>query len=256
MIITSKSNKLVKQIEALKQKKYRQKRKEYMVEGIKPVHDALEANAPVTQICVSQSYDNANGTNGFESYPYMVFSDDVFSSMCCTKTPQGILACIAMEEKNLADSPCGFYLYCDGVSDPGNAGTIIRIADACGCDAVLFSPNSVDIYSDKTIRASMGSFFHLPILEGVFPQWLEERKDKGYKIVGGILSETSVPYTNLVMQPPVVIVVGNEANGITDSVQSLCTDRAIIPIYGKAESLNVGVAAAVLCYEVRRQEGK
>lgn len=253
MIITSKSNQRYKQIESLKMKKYRFLYQQYVVEGINPVQDAIHAHAPIVSIAVSETFYRERGMDDFSCYTVDIFSDSLFHAISCTKTPQGVLACVAMEEKTLPQKEDAFYLFCDGISDPGNAGTIIRLADACGCDAVLFSENSVDIYSDKTIRASMGSFFHLPVMHHVSAEWLAEKKREHFRIVGGILSADSVAYTNVAMRFPLIIVVGNEANGISAAVQALCTDQAIIPIYGKAESLNVGVAAAVMCYEARRQ---
>jgi rRNA methylases len=251
MTITSKSNKIVKLVNSLKLKKYRTTYQKFLVEGASSVHDALVSQADIDFVCVSESYS-------FDmecKVPIYQVKDEIFEGMSCTKSPQGILACVTMRKQEILPKSDRFYLFCDEVNDPGNAGTIIRTADACGCDAVLFSKNSVDIYSDKTIRASMGSFFHVPVLDNVEKDWLSDMKNKGYRVAGGILDEDSESYTQADFTAPIILVVGNEANGVSDTVKQICTQKVVIPIFGKAESLNVAVAAALLCYEVKRRQG-
>jgi len=251
-MITSKTNKICKLVNSLKMKKYRVECQQFLVEGTSSVHDALVAHANVEFVCINENYTHGED---FGHVPVYQVKDEIFASMSCTKNPQGILACVTMQRQEIPEKNDGFYLFCDEVNDPGNAGTIIRTADACGCDAVLFSENCVDIYSDKTIRASMGSFFHLPVLDNVPKEWLCDMKNKGYRVAGGILDEDSLDYTEADLVSPIILVVGNEANGISDAVKQMCTQKVIIPIFGKAESLNVSIAAALLCYEVRRRQG-
>ena len=145
-----------------------------------------------------------------------------------------------------------FYIYCDHLQDPGNLGTVIRTADAAGAGGVLLSEGCADLYSPKTVRASMGSFFYINVMTDVGEETLKEYADKGFAIYGGALHSDSIPYTEADFTKPCIIVIGNEANGISGGVLRLC--RCVkIPIMGKAESLNAGVAAAVLMYEALRQ---
>lgn len=252
--IASTSNAKYKYIKSLLKKKGRAENREYTAEGIKSVRDALTAGK-VHCIAVSQSfYENeAFDYGGAEVY---VVKDEIFPQLCDTQTPQGIIAVAAMNSEKPRFDREKVYIYCDCVTDPGNAGTIIRTADASGCGGVVFSKGCVDIYSPKTVRASMGSFFHTDITDGADVSLLEKLKKDGFNIICGALGENTVNYTSVDMTVPTVIVIGNEANGVSREVMDVCDVCVKIPIYGAAESLNAGVAAAVIMYEAARQREK
>lgn len=250
--ITSASNPRYKTIKSLALKKDRLKRREFTVEGIKSVHDAINAGADIDRIAVSDTFFK---TSSFE-YPSDVhilkMSDQLFNKLCDTETPQGILAVIKM--KSLPDfipDVSKDYIYCDGVKDPGNLGTIIRTADAAGMGGVLLSPGCADPYNPKTVRSSMGSFFAIDIIKINGLEILKQFKAKNFSIIGGALTENTIDYRNADYTKPCVLIVGNEADGISDEVLELCTPVKI-PIIGKAESLNVSVAAGILLYEIVR----
>ena len=179
-------------------------------------------------------------------------ADGVFEKMCDTKAPQGILAVVKMDGNDFKLDLSKSYIYCDNLNDPGNLGTIIRTADATGFDGVLLSQGCVDLYSPKTVRSSMGSFFNMKVMKNVTHKQLAQYKEMGFQLIGGALNENTVDYRSADMTKPTVIVIGNEANGISDEVMKMCK-CVKIPILGKAESLNAGVAAAVLMYELVRQ---
>jgi len=141
----------------------------------------------------------------------------------------------------------------DDVRDPGNLGTIIRTAEAAGMSAVLLSPECVDIYSPKVVRASMGSYFNIDIIPDVTVEDLERFKSDGVKLIGGALGDNTLDYREADYSLPIAIVVGNEANGISEEVLKLC-QCVKIPIYGKAESLNVSIASGILIYEIFRNK--
>ena len=128
----------------------------------------------------------------------------------------------------------------------------MRIADAAGFDGVLLSDGCVDLYSPKTVRSSMGSFFNMRVVTGVSYEKLSEYKNSGFQLIGGALGDNTIDYRSTDMKKPTIIIVGNEANGISEDVQKMC-QCVKIPILGKAESLNAGVAAAILMYELVRQ---
>ena len=173
--------------------------------------------------------------------------------MCDTKAPQGILAVVKIEdETDFTPNTEKSYIYCDCINDPGNLGTIIRTADAAGFDGVLLSDGCVDLYSPKTVRSSMGSFFNMRVVTGVSYEKLSEYKNSGFQLIGGALGDNTIDYRSANMKKPTIIIVGNEANGISEDVQKMC-QCVKIPILGKAESLNAGVAAAILMYELVRQ---
>jgi TrmH family RNA methyltransferase len=144
----------------------------------------------------------------------------------------------------------------DSLQDPGNLGTIIRTADGVGAAGVLLLGPCVDLYNPKTIRATMGSFFALPVVQcdddtAAF-QWLE---NNGVQIVAGSPKAT-VLYDEIDYRPSTCFVIGNEAHGIREDVLSYVDESVKIPILGKADSLNAAVAAAVLLYEAVRQRLK
>lgn len=244
--ITSAKNETYKFIKSLKTKKARTKSGKYIVEGIKSVGDAIAAGADIDFIVFSSDFEKVP-----ENYPAYRVAAEIFSGLCDTETPQGIMAVLNIPERNQI---CGeLCLFCDRITDPGNMGTIIRICDAVGC-SLLLSEGCVDIYNPKTVRASMGSFFHTNIVLDVQTDELIKLKDDGWRIIGGALSENIVDYRKEDYSGKTVIVVGNEANGIGEEILSLCDALVKIQIWGEAESLNVGVAAALLLYEAKRNQ--
>ena len=251
MVITSASNSVYKYIKSLQDKKYRKKYNEYTVEGIKSVHDALNSDRRVKKIVLSEGFvpEYAIPTD----IEIITVAQALFSRLCDTQTPQGIAAVIGMEEKkSFIPDLRKAYIYCDGINDPGNLGTIIRTADAAGFGGVLLSKGTVDLYSPKTVRASMGSFFNIDIVTELDAEFLRECKTVGFELYGGALNDNTIDYRNADMKKPTIVRVGNEANGLSKEVMGMC--RCVkIPILGKAESLNASVAAAILMYELVSQ---
>ena len=146
-----------------------------------------------------------------------------------------------------------FLAVLDKIQDPGNAGTIIRTADAVGCTGIVALEGTVDLFSDKTVRSSMGSLFHLPIVarathEDLFSYMRENR----ISCFASMLDKTAVPYFSVDYRPPVAVVFGNEGNGVSAEMGERMP-HVYIPMVGKTESLNVGTAAAIILYEAFRQ---
>lgn len=254
--ITSSSNTKIKYVRSLAQKKAREENGEYTIEGIKSVRDAITSDREITAVYVSFSFYENEAFDYPENVPLYRVSDGVFEKMCDTKAPQGILTVVKTENDSVELNPEKSYIYCDGINDPGNLGTIIRTADAAGFGGVMLSEGCVDLYNPKTVRSSMGSFFNMKVMRGVTADKLSGYRRNGFEIFGGTLSEDSVDYREADFSKPSIIVVGNEANGISEAVLKICT-HVKIPILGKAESLNAGVAAAILMYEaVRKNNGQ
>ena len=243
--ITSTNNSTYKFIKSLKTKKARQNSGMYTVEGIKSVRDAIFAGSDIYLIALSDKF-----VESFDFDEIYRVSDKIFDGLCDTDTPQGVIAVIKTKKGGKADIKNPLCLYCDRVSDPGNMGTIIRICDAVGADLML-SPECADIYSPKTVRASMGSFFHIDIKENVTCADLESMKREGYTLLAGALSGDTADYRENIYGDKNIIVVGNEANGVSAEVLKICDKSIKIPIFGKAESLNAAVAAALMLYKVR-----
>lgn len=251
--ISAAKNSKCKYVKALSQRKGRRQYGEYIIEGIKNVSEAVNSEEQVTSIYVSDTFYNTHEFDYPKEVPLYKLTDSVFEGICETKTPQGILAAVKINRtvKIMPDlSKC--YIYCDGISDPGNLGTIIRSADASDMGGVMLSSGCVDLYSPKVIRSTMGSVFHIEAETDVPYERLEEFKENGFKIIGGALEEISMDYRKIDYTKPVVIIVGNEANGISEEARRIC-EFVKIPMLGRAESLNAGVAASILMYEVVRQ---
>lgn len=242
--ITSAKNATYKFIKSLKQKKARRENGMFTVEGVKSVKDAILAESDIFLIAVSDKLEESFDFDEIYRIP-----DGIFAPLCDTDTPQGVIAVLKIPErdKKAENSLC---LYCDRVADPGNMGTIIRICDAVDAQ-LLLSPECADIYSPKTVRASMGSFFHTKICENVTYSELGNMKKNGYTLLAGALNGKTADYRENIYGEKTVIIVGNEANGVSDGLISICDKCVKIPIFGKAESLNVSVAAAVILYKAK-----
>ncbi len=252
--IQSSQNDKYKHFKALKQKKERSLTGQYTVEGVKSVKDAIEACADIFAILVSEAFYSQNEFELPQNIDVYVISDKLFPSLSSTETPSGIIAVINIKEKQdiilNINKP---YIYCDNVRDPGNLGTIIRTADAAGFGGVMLSPECVDIYNPKTVRSSMGSFFHIPLYEDVKYFEISQFKAQGFSVFCSLLDNDTIDYTLSDMKKPLILVIGNESNGISDEMRHLADEKVKIPIDGKAESLNASIAAAILMYEVNRQ---
>jgi TrmH family RNA methyltransferase len=181
-------------------------------------------------------------------HPTHELAPGVLERVATTDHPQPILAIVRRRRWELADlTAATFLVVLAGVSDPGNAGTILRSAEASGASAVLTTPGTVDLTNPKVVRASAGAIFHLPTVEGVTPAAL---RGLGLPLFGAVASG-GVSYSEAPLARPVGLVVGNEAHGIP---ADLPLDGLVsIPHTGRAESLNAAMAATVLCFEVARQ---
>ncbi len=252
-IISTTKNKTYKYIKSLQQKKARAREGRFTVEGIKSVRDAAASSMRIAMTAVSESFYNSKEFGYLPEAELFVVRDELFAGLCDTKTPQGIIAVIDAPPRGSFSAVTGkAYIYCDNVSDPGNLGTIIRTADAAGFGAALLSPGCADLYSPKTVRSSMGSFFNIDVVPGFEAARLFDMKKQGFELYCGALRGDSIPYTSADFKSPSVIIVGNEANGVCDEILAECK-HIIIPIQGSAESLNAAAAAAVMMFELVRQ---
>jgi TrmH family RNA methyltransferase len=181
----------------------------------------------------------------------------VLERVADTVTPQPVLAVVGFEPPDLgALRQADLVVVCADVRDPGNAGTLIRTADAAGAGGVVCCDGTVDPYNPKTVRSSAGSVFHLPIVAGGEAVAVVETLGSwGLRTLGTVVRE-GVDYADLDLTDRVALVFGNEAAGLSAEVVAALDQAVTIPMAGRAESLNVGVSAAVLCFEVLRQRRK
>jgi TrmH family RNA methyltransferase len=255
MIITSKDNETIKSIKKLKEKKYRTE--SFIVEGIKMVKEALE-QAEVEKVIVSETFSNSDDFKGLncDDQKLIIASDKVFEDLTDVVTPQGIIAVVKKSSNLEIDYSDEFVLALDGIQDPGNLGTIIRTADSANIKQILVSKDTVDAYSPKVVRSTMGGIFRTKVIEVEdLAQVLNAFKNNGYKVVTTELSAEKSIYD--IDYQKSVVVIGNEANGVTEEVSKTATEKVIIPMLGKTESLNAAVATSIMIYEyVRKKLGK
>lgn len=251
--IESDQNQHLKKIRALKQKKYRESYGQFVVEGSRFVAEALKREADIKVILVAENYLAAN-ENLLKQYhgPLFAVKKGLLEKFLDTVTPQGIVAIVnkpVWSKKDLAQM--SHILIIDGVQDPGNLGTLFRTALASGVDAVCCLKGTVDSYNDKTLRATMGAIFTLPIFSIDDEQWLVENLHQaGFELVIADIHAQQF-YDEMIYPDKVALVVGNEGNGVQRLKKG---DRYVkIPLYNEAESLNVAIAAGILLYTIKRQ---
>lgn len=257
-VITSKDNEIIKNIKKLKEKKYRDEEKKYIVEGIKMVREAIIENAKIDKIVVCEDCVN-DGTIEKEllyeiaKYNCIYVSEKVFSSITDVSNPQGILAIIEKneEEKILYDED--IILVLDGIQDPGNLGTILRTLDSVNLKQIVLSENTADPYNPKVVRSTMGAIYRVNIIRSKnIIETLKEMKKNKYQIATTSLDTNKSIYD--VDFSKKVIVIGNEANGVSKEVQDLSDVKMKIPMLGKTESLNAAVATGIILYEYVRRK--
>lgn len=259
--IQSSQNNTIKEIKALHQKKHRDAQGLYFVEGIRFVSDAVDSRQSIIKAVISDRLESLNGGESLISrlsgvcQDIYCVPDKLFCDISDTQSPQGVLAVLKKQPAEITDAISGgkSVVVLDGLQDPGNVGTIIRTADAAGVSAVLMTRGCVDIYSPKVLRSTMGSVFHIPIIEGLdIIDTIKLLKYKGYKVIASHLNGEN-NYYDEDLTCKSAIIVGNEANGISEETAAISDKLVKIPMPGKAESLNASVAASIMIYELVRQ---
>ncbi|MEO9223718.1 MAG: RNA methyltransferase [Acidimicrobiales bacterium] len=238
----------------------------FVIEGPKLLAEALAAGLSITEAFVADEVMADHGTSasatravvadvGAAGIPIWTMFGDALASAVDVVTPQPVaaiaeipspLALAALEEID-------FVVALAGVANPGNAGTLVRSAEAARVGAVLFGDGSVDPFAPKCVRASAGSIFRVPWVEGVaIVAALEQLREDGH-VVAHTRAGAPTMYDSLDYTGPVTFVLGNEAHGVAEEVAAVATHVVSIPMAGQVESLNVAVAGAVLCFEAARQ---
>ena len=250
IIIESNQNKIIKEVNSLRAKKERDKTGLFILEG-KRLVDEIPNSWEIKYLLKAESYsEDINFENVY------TVKDSLFEKISETVNPQGILAVCHIKEfdvTNVDYSNSPFFVVLENVTDPGNMGTLIRTADAAGADGIFLSKGCVDIYNPKVIRATMGSIFHLPIYRNLnLMDLMEDFKNNNVKTLAAHLKGTSTPY-KVDMTTACAVIIGNEANGISDEISEMASDLVKIPMPGKAESMNACIACCILIYESVRQ---
>lgn len=260
-IITSKDNEIIKNIRKLKDKKYREQENKYIIEGIKLIEEAVEEKAKIDTVivcedCIENETIEQNLMYEIAKYNCIYVSQKVFSAVTEVTNPQGILAVVNKENnEDDIDYNQDVILVLDGIQDPGNLGTILRTVDSCGLNQIIISSKTADAYNPKVVRSTMGAIFRVKvIISQDLTKTLKEIKKHKFKVVATSLKTEENIYD--VDYSKKAIVIGNEANGVSNEILELADIKAKIPMLGKTESLNASVATSVILYEYVRQKIK
>jgi RNA methyltransferase, TrmH family len=250
----------VRHINSLKLKKQREKHLQFIAEGSKLVLDLLESDYRICEIFATGDWIESHAS-GFPSGNLILttVTDDELSRVTALTTPGQVLAIVSIPEAKINPGSLAgtLTLVLDDIRDPGNLGTIIRIADWFGINAVICSETTVDLYNPKVVQATMGSIARVPVYYTNLADFLSGLPSS-LNIYGSFLEGGNI--YDMALESHGIIIIGNESKGISDDVAKFVTNRVHIPSFstGKgsaphAESLNASVAAAVLCSEFKRR---
>jgi RNA methyltransferase, TrmH family len=253
----------VKAARQLGKKAFRERGRSFLAEGPQAVREALRQPGVLTELFVT--------SQGAGRHPELVaeaasqgaavheISGEVMGEVAQTITPQGLVGVCRFVDVSLAsllEQPPRLVAVLANVRDPGNAGTVLRTADAAGADAVIFSAASVDPYNSKCVRSSAGSLFHLPVVAGApIAETVGRLRESGIQVLAADGSATRVldGADGPDLTRPTAWLFGNEAWGLPDDLLALADTAVAVPIYGRAESLNLAAAAAVCLYASARR---
>ena len=242
MKIESLDNKKVKNWTKLKEKKYRDQNGLFLIEGNHLIEEASKYNVIVEIITTDESLSS-------EIYPIYYVSEAVMKKLSFQVTSSNICAVCKKLEENEINSSC---LILDGIQDPGNLGTMIRSAVAFNVNHLVLGFDCVDLYNEKVIRASEGMLFHLNIIRTDLTAFINEIKQKDYHVY-----KTDVENGKHVNQTKFskksAVIIGNEGNGVSEAIKKLVPDSIYIPMNDNCESLNAGVSASIIMYEMGNQ---
>lgn len=270
--ITSATNPRIKAIKKLEQKRERDREGLFVIEGFHLVEEAIKHHAEIETILYSASADvallakietdlmkNQGHQQNLDSrntdIDFILITDSILKTLANTPAPQGIIAILKQPkmaiEMLLDDNkrPLAHLLLLDNVQDPGNVGTMIRTAEAAGFKGIILGDGSADLFNDKTIRATQGALFQLPIIKVNLEALLPALHDAGYESWVTTLEEATF-YTALPKPQKCALIMGNEGKGVDPKLQKLASTKVKIPMLGQSESLNVGVAAGILIYHL------
>ncbi|CAM3250928.1 RNA methyltransferase [Streptobacillus felis] len=251
-VIVSTDNRYYKLIKKLKEKKYRDESGVFLAEGEK----FLEEQKNFSKIIVKESkysyYESKYGISKFENLT--VLSDKLFDSISTQDNSQGLIFIYSKHSSNLSELK-GDLIILDAIQDPGNIGTIIRTLVATGYRTLILTKSSVDVYSPKVVRATMGGIFNVNIIYEDKEKIIDFLKNNNYNIISTALSKESIDYRNVeLISDKNAYIFGNEGGGVSNEFLDISNQKAIIPIYGNIESLNVSIALGVFLYKMREMD--
>ena len=265
-LLSSPQNPRIKQLVRLQQKASERRALGLtLVEGLRELAVAVAAGVPVAAIYVCPELCDAAGRQALQTLlaaaavpEWLEVTRPVFEKVAYREGSDGVLAVLRTPARTLASlrlpaSP--LLLVLEAVEKPGNLGAILRTADAAPLDAVLIGDPRTDLYNPNVIRASIGCVFSVPVVAAPMADILAFLREQRIRSYAAALTPTARPYTACDFRPATALLLGTEADGLTEATRAACDDTIIIPMLGRIDSLNVSVAGAVLAFEAVRQRG-
>ena len=253
-MLTSLKNPKVAAAARLKKRAFRDEDRRFLIEGAQAVREALEEPGRLGALFTTDDLDPLTVRARQAGVEVHEVTADVMARLTSTVTPQGLVGTAAFLDVGLAELPGeGCLTILHEVRDPGNAGTVLRSADAAGAGGVIFTTTSVDVYNPKTVRAAAGSHFHLPIVRGVGTlEAIEAVRARGFRVLA-MAAEGADELYRTDLSGPVAFLFGNEAHGLPAEVVAEADGSVHVPQGGRAESLNLAAAATVCLFEWARR---
>jgi TrmH family RNA methyltransferase len=234
----------VKYIQSLAHKKFREEEGVFVIEGVKMVGELIdEFPDSIVHLYATQNWVDENRQQELPSIPLSIIDEIILSKISKLKSPNQVLAVVKMPiQPSNEKTSSEIILVLDQIQDPGNLGTIIRTCDWFGIQSIICSLDTVDAYNSKTVQSAKGSLLRINIQYVDLKVYLSSKK--GVPVYAAALEGTSIHKIDV--QPPAILVIGNEANGISTDVMAFATQKVTIPKFGRAESLNAGIATAII----------
>lgn len=257
-MISSTGNRRIREIQGLlKKASLRRESGLFVIEGVRMFAEAPEER--VRNVFFTGEFLEKSSAPVREKLlrlPHEEVTEEVFSSLSATKTPQGVLAVLEEKRHSLEEvlkQENGIYLILETIQDPGNLGTMLRAGEGAGLCAVIADRTTADLYNPKVVRSTMGSIFRVPVVyTDDLKKAVRAMQEKNIRVYAAAL-DASVPYDSVQYLGPSAFLIGNEARGLTAELAALADQRIRIPMAGHVESLNAAVASAILLYELARQ---
>ncbi len=258
-VITSKENKLIKSVKKLlTSAKERKQTGTFVLEGLRLSADAALNGYTIDTLIICDSIDESDRLKALIKSAQVIVKvpESLFSYISDTVSPQGVMCVVKMPEKKTVDDiVSGRYIVLENTQDPANLGTIARTAEAFGISGLVVLNKSCDPFSPKAQRAGMGALLRLPVISADdISKTLQAFKGKGFKLFASVVGDADCDVTKTDFSGNCAVLIGNEANGLTDIAIKHCDRRITITMKGRAESLNAAAAASVIMWEMTRSE--
>ncbi len=256
--ISSKSNDKIKRVNLLtRSASARRENNLFVLEGLRLCRDAMQFGITIdelyfTQKALDKFTEDVNNLVDCSTASYCV-TEDVMAKISDTENSQGILCVVnkSSVNQNRSLNHTERYIACENISDPSNLGAIARTAEALGIEGMILIGHCCDVYNPKSLRASMGALLRLNIFQFLSPEcFIEKTKALSMRSVAAVVSPSAKDITTFKFNDGDIVIIGNEANGISSELLSMCNDAVTIPIKGRAESFNAAVAASIIMWEL------